>query len=268
MNRQWTINKTVPAATLTEVALSWLATDQAAGFNPATSVSILRWTGTAYQSYPAIVTGSGTVASPYVATASNVAAFSPFIVANLATTPIYFESHRAFQKGNGVQVEWKVAAISNSDIYFVERSADGRSFQAAYSIVVPRGSGQTDFSWYDASPVSGNNYYRIRSKDDQGETKYSPVMRVNLGKGASTITISPNPVENNLLNLQLNNLEMGNYALSLFNAAGQAVFNTVIHNEGNSLSESFKLPSVVTPGIYTLKLTNGSIRETKVISIR
>ena len=268
VNRQWTITKTTPAATANEISLTWVTADQAASFTPGADVNILRWTGSAYEAHPATVTGAGTAASPYVAKATGFTAFSPFIIANLGVLPIYFEGYHAFQKGTGVQVEWKVARQSNSDVYYVEKSADGRSFTIGTTITVARGSNQLDFSWFDANPFTGNNYYRIRSKDDAGEIKYTPVMRVNLGRGATSIVISPNPVENNILNLQMSNLSAGNYVMNLFNTAGQAVYTTVIRNEGGAMSESIKLPSTVSAGIYTLQLTNGVMKEKRMILVK
>ena len=83
VNRQWTISEAVAGGTVGTIALSWTTADQAACFNSAATMSILRWTGSIYEAHGATVTGTGTANDPYIATASGFTAFSPFIVAGL-----------------------------------------------------------------------------------------------------------------------------------------------------------------------------------------
>ena len=259
VNRQWTITEAVAGGTVGTIGLSWTTADQAAGFNPAAIVSILRWTGTAYEAHAATVTGTGTTNDPYVATASGFNAFSPFIVANFTALPIAYQGQSAFQKNNGIQVEWQSSFEINVDRYIIQKSNSGSDFRDA-GMVLAQGNNQSsvNYVWFDANPFNGNNFYRIRAIDRDGSSKYSSVMKVSINSGKPNLVVYPNPVNGSLLNLQLTNMAKGTYTAILFNASGQKVFSNLINSEGGSSSQSLKLPASLKPGIYNLQLNNGS----------
>lgn len=267
VNRQWTINEAVAGGTDATVALSWTTADQAAGFNPTQTVSILRWTGTAYEPHTATVTGTGTANDPYIATASGFTAFSPFIVANFVVLPITFQTSKAYQKNSGIQVEWSISNDNTADKYIVERSASGNSFSTVGTVSALNIADLNNYSWFDANPLSGNNFYRIKGVDKNGGVKYTSIMKVNIGAGKPSLTISPNPLRGNILNLQLGNAVKGTYTLTLYNTGGQKIFSGEVRSEGGSSSQSVQLPSSVKPGTYTLQLNNADQKLNKTIVI-
>ncbi|MBL0358976.1 MAG: T9SS type A sorting domain-containing protein [Chitinophagaceae bacterium] len=187
------------------------------------------------------------------ATAASKAADRFRIVFKQSTVvPVSFISIKAAQTGNNIAVEWKVASQVNVVHYEIEKSANGRSFSNVGTINA--GSGST-YNWLDENTVSGNNYYRIKSVDNNGQVKYSEVVKVNIGKGSGAITVSPNPVQSGYMNLQFNNQPAGEYAVRLINNAGQVVYNRTVQHTGGSASQSFALPSALVSGVYQLSVT-------------
>ncbi|XZF16304.1 T9SS type A sorting domain-containing protein [Chitinophagaceae bacterium MMS25-I14] len=81
VNRQWNITESVAGGSASTVKLAWLTADQGASFTPG-SVSIYHYNGTSWVETSATVTGSGTIASPYVATVSGIDTFVRFVVGN------------------------------------------------------------------------------------------------------------------------------------------------------------------------------------------
>jgi len=269
VNKQWTIVETVPGGSNATLKLGWVTADQAAGFNSANPVVIGRWNGTGWEYYNATVSGTGTIADPYIASApgitANFTSSNPFIVANKSALPVTIFGIKAYAKESGVQLEWSVGTEENVASYIVEKAINARDFATVATVAAKNVS---SYSTYDATPVAGVNYYRIKVLDKDGSFKYSSVLPVNISKTKAEIVIAPNPVKGGQLNLQIGGLEKGNYSLRLYNDLGQEVFNSQLSTTGGSLSQSFTLPSTVKAGMYNLQLTGGDVKISKRVIVQ
>ncbi len=169
--------------------------------------------------------------------------------------PLTLTSAKAYSLNNGVQVDWKTVNERGVKNYEVEKSVDGRSFAKATSVTAQNGAANS-YGWYDAAPVKGNNYYRIKSIGTSGETSFSQVLVVNLSGGRSAFTIYPNPVKGNRITLQLSNMEKGKYAMTVYNAAGQRVISRDITHLGGSATEEIDLGSALASGVYRVSFSS------------
>jgi len=79
------------------------------------------------------------------------------------------------------------------------------------------------------------------------------VVKVILGKSASSIALYPNPVRGSGFNLQLNNLDQGNYTLSLTNKLGQLIYTKTISHAGGSAAQFVEIGNIP-KGDYQLKI--------------
>jgi hypothetical protein len=61
---------------------------------------------------------------------------------------------------------------------------------------------RSNYEWLDRNAFTGNNYYRIKSIDINGEIQYSNIVKIVMSKGRLQITIYPNPVTDGNINLQ------------------------------------------------------------------
>lgn len=264
VTKQWTIGEVVAGGSDATVKLGWVVADQASGFNPASATVIARWNGSAWITAPATVTGTGTVTDPYIATASGFSAFGNFIVANTSALPVVFSGAKAFQKNTGIQVEWSVASEINTENYIVEKSINGNNFTASATIASKGNSTTTvNYSWFDAAPNQGVNFYRIKSVDKDGAIKYTAVLKVNIGKSRADMVIAPNPVKGKDFSLQLAGLEKGTYSVQLFNQLGQQILNKSIVTDGGTISQTIALNPSVTSGVYTLRLIGNNAQLSK-----
>jgi hypothetical protein len=171
--------------------------------------------------------------------------------------PLSLTNVKAYEKGTGIQVEWSAQNELNVNNYEVEKSANGSSFYKL-ALVNARNNGASLYSEFDATPLAGNNFYRIKSIANNGEVKYSKVVKVNIGKHNSEITIFPNPVKDKSFAIYFNNMEKGTYSVSLFNGLGAKVFSTSIIYNGGNASEALRLKQDLPKGVYQLKIMNGS----------
>lgn len=90
-------------------------------------------------------------------------------------------------------LKWSTASGSINDKFMIERSADGRSWQALTTI---NGRGNTairqEYSYTDNSPLNGNNYYRIRQHDNSGNNTYSEIKLLKFEEFWK-VSLYPNP---------------------------------------------------------------------------
>ncbi len=191
-------------------------------------------------------------------------------VAEPSPLPVTFTSVTGLELNNKVKIEWKVENEINIAGYAAEHSSDGRSFTAVGQVSV---KGLTNlvnaYSLVHNGPTAGNNFYRIRSNDKDGTIKYSLTVKVVVGNNqARSVSVYPNPVSGNMINLQLANQPVGNYQLKLSNGMGQVVHSSRLAVTSRNVSEAIQIQSKVAPGIYQLEIRkpDGTLETKKLIA--
>ena len=175
---------------------------------------------------------------------------------NAIVLPVTISSVKAALLNNDVAVEWKVANEINILGYEVEKSTSGTVFTSSYSVKV-NGSNNANntYNWFDVNATQGNNFYRIKSIDNNGEVKYSAIVKVTINSSKTgSIKIYPNPVNNNIINLQLTNQPKGNYLLKLTNNIGQTIYSTNMQSNSINSTLSINIPGKLTSGVYNLEV--------------
>ena len=95
--------------------------------------------------------------------------FNNISLAAAGTLPVTFSSIKATKQYKNIDVEWKVANETGIEKYEVERSGDGKTFNGLDVEKVKTNSESAEsYSWIDANPLPGNNFYRIKSIDKIG----------------------------------------------------------------------------------------------------
>lgn len=79
---------------------------------------------------------------------------------------------------------------------------------------------------------------------------------------AESITVYPNPLTGNQLNLQLNGHQPGRYRVLLFNSLNQPVLNTTINAGNGNGTYALPLRRKLTPGYYVLEMTDTKGKRT------
>ena len=206
---------------------------------------------------------SGTVTSGNL-----VSSFSPFALGSSTSLdnplPVVFANVRAYEKNNGVQIEWSNLTEKDVAGYVIERSANGTDF-AAIGQQAPTSNqdDRADYSAFDASPLAGTNYYRVKAEETTGKIVYSKVLSVSLGLTTQSLRLYPNPVKGSQVNISLSNIRGGQYDLRVVNMAGQDIVKQRINSQGSTITETIDLPAAVAPGVYHMIITGADYREVK-----
>ena len=262
---QWILTKNSAPAANVDVTLSWDANSPCSTHpfvtNPAT-LTIGHFNGTAWEEAGTTGSSNGTATEGTV-TRNNVTAFSPFTLANTAANqnplPLTFGDMKGYAKNGGIQIDWTTYNEYNVDHYEVERSVNGTlQFETLGQTAAHNTSGKSEYRWLDATPVFGNNFYRIKSVDIDGKISYGVIIRVNLSSSGKDIVIYPNPVPNRYLSFQSGDLQKGNYVVKIMSSNGQAIYRQEFEHPGGAFSQTISLPASIKSGMYNLQLIKGN----------
>jgi hypothetical protein len=228
------------------------------GSNFATDANLSAFLKDKFLNTETAISLSGTTLYNFTVTADvNSKAADRFMVVfrNTTSLPVTLTNVKAYQQNSGINVEWNTQSESGMQQYEVEKSANGTNYSKVNTTAAKSGT-RNSYNWFDANPTNGANYYRIKAISLNGEVKYSSIVVVKLNSKGSTITLYPNPVKGSTIQLQMSNLEKGNYSVTLFNQLGQQVLNRVINHNGGSSNQTVELGTLAS-GVYELRLSNG-----------
>ncbi len=205
-------------------------------------------------------------------TAGMTSTFSPFTIgttnAILNPLPVSFTEVKAFEKGTGVQIDWTNSTESDMSAYIIERSSNGIDF-TAIGQTAPR-SNQFDvvsYSYIDATPLAGTNFYRIKAIELSGKNVYTKSLRVDIGRSPKGISLYPNPVRGSEITIGFSALK-GQYSLNVLNTAGQVVYRQQLNHAGGTVARSVALPASLKAGVYSVLISGDNYKETKMFVVQ
>jgi len=260
VDAMWFIDRLVGSGNST-LTLQWVTALEGATFTTLgnTQIGISRHNGIAW-SFPPIQTSGNNTTNIVTATFT---AFGVFAVADIGLAlPVKFGAIKAYEKQNGIQLDWKVYSENKVRSYEIERSSDGRTYTSVGSLpALYNNTSDGDYGFFDANPLSGTSYYRIKNNDLDGKSAYSVVMRVNRNKTIKGLSLYPNPTINGIVLLQGSDLGRGNYKINIFGANGQEIYKQQIIHNGGTISHTIELPPTISKGVYMLSVKdeNGNI---------
>lgn len=168
--------------------------------------------------------------------------------------PVTFIAANTSVANAQTRVQWKVAGEINITRYIVERSVDGIHFSALATVAASASGGV--YNWFDKAPVAGTHFYRIKAADANGHFVYSNIMRTVRQDALPVVSVSPNPLLNNELNVSFFHLDKDTYEVKLVNVNGQVVFKSLIQHDGLKSMYKMVLPPAVKAGRYELAVNN------------
>ncbi|WP_153798685.1 T9SS type A sorting domain-containing protein [Foetidibacter luteolus] len=163
--------------------------------------------------------------------------------------PVKFVSVNAVASGKYVDVAWAVAEQTNIQHYEVEFSEDGHNFRQVARIKAGR---KSNYAWQHVGHGWAKAYYRIKALDNNGRFYYSGVSVANPARSGQQVSVAPNPVKGQRIQLFTQQLPTSTYQLTVNNSLGIKVYQTIIH-QVQSARQQVTLPGLP-PGLYYLSL--------------
>jgi len=151
------------------------------------------------------------------------------------------------------RVDWKTATEDEGSIFIIERSTDGAHFTAIGQVSGKGTSG--DYTYWDANPAAGINYYRLRTMDVSNAISYTRVVSAFVKSGSAfSIKAYPNPVVNSMTLYVQQPGSNGNVIIT--DLSGREMMQQAI----SSFETSIDMSRFAT-GIYLVKYSDGSNNE-------
>lgn len=177
--------------------------------------------------------------------------FGDVWINSTSCAPLPFEITRFDATPNAdqtVSLTWVTLDEVDNDRFFVERSADGEYWS---EVLTQPGAGTTtgtrEYAGMDIAPNAGINYYRLRTLDSQGTSRYSQIIKVNLNQSGNDVLVFPNPA-GSWLSFNFGSIQ-GNMHISFINESGRTV-KSIQATEALSAVEIAELPA----GLYAVRI--------------
>ncbi|HRP33209.1 MAG TPA: T9SS type A sorting domain-containing protein [Agriterribacter sp.] len=178
--------------------------------------------------------------------------------------PVNFKSFTATATGCAASLQWQTGMEQNNSHFIVERSTNGTDFTAIGRVKAVGNSNNTStYTFTDAAPANGVNYYRITQADFNGKQSSSEVriVRIQCGNGA-VVKAYPNPTAGRVTIQDMGKSVM---QVNVIAANGQTVVRYApTQNQSNTITLNLQqIPN----GIYLLQMINkdGTIEVIKLL---
>ncbi len=113
--------------------------------------------------------------------------------------PIELLDFNAKKNNEIVNIDWKTATETNNNFFTVERATDYEGFRA---IATVNGSGTStmmhSYTTIDESPFLGNNYYRLRQTDFNGNSSVGGIIAVSMTELSESFSVEIKKCETGL----------------------------------------------------------------------
>jgi predicted phage tail protein len=169
------------------------------------------------------------------------------LIAGATPPPVHFNKFTVKAEQGKSTLTWTVDEEESVDRYEIETSSDAKTYRLLGSV---KASNATTYSFAGAS-ARLKSYYRIRSVDIDGNSKYSNVI-VTSDESSGRLCVFPNPAASQVV-LQHPLLTEGNKAL-IFTEDGKNVLSLTL--QSGTDKDLIDVQSLA-PGMYWIKV-NGS----------
>jgi hypothetical protein len=204
--------------------------------------------GTNWSFYPAVTRDAS---NNFVLTNIGVAAgLNELTLAGLTALPLTWLSFAAIKQNETALLQWTTNLERNTLHFTVQYSTNGINW-SGIGLLPATGSSNTtsSYSYVHYSPVTGINYYRILQTDRDNRTSYSSIKTLKFTKTDEPFIIIDNPVNNNVLTVQVN----ASLKLALFTSDGKLLWQSQV-NAGTKHIDVSRFAK----GTYILKANNSA----------
>jgi hypothetical protein len=160
-----------------------------------------------------------------------------------------------------VQLNWSTSYELDNQYFLVQRSADGQQFSTIDTTAATDSEIGSAYSYIDAHPLSGANFYRLEQVDRDGTGTYSPILLVTVGKASADLQLSPNPADATVY-LEMGGDVSGSLQVKLLDVQGRSLRNWVIQKTAGNWNQALDV-SGLPAGSYFIQVLGTNYRATK-----
>jgi hypothetical protein len=180
--------------------------------------------------------------------------------------PIKLLHFNARAAGDIVVLDWTTTLEENFLKFVIQRSADGLNFQDIGDIP---GKGfdiydiESKYSFEDAAPLLGQNYYRLKAIDVDDSFEYFQLKAVKMN-GSKKLAVYPNPSFGDVISFRTNFSPGESDRVLVSDQLGMEIFNgRTTANPGSILFQN-----KLRPGIYLLRYVSNDFEQTARVVVK
>jgi hypothetical protein len=177
--------------------------------------------------------------------------------------PVELIDFTAQKESLSVALQWQTASEKNNDHFLLQRSVEGRAFETVGKIP---GAGNSqnlkDYHFIDQEPGDGLNYYRLKQVDFDGHFEYSEVRSVRFDFVGEQISVYPNPLDGELINVRFSSPAEWEFDVELMDVNGTLLAQQKQFLEKGVNKLQFSL-SAHPSGVYWLRFNYGPNTHTE-----
>jgi hypothetical protein len=261
----WRIDRGSSGSANSKVHLTW---DAASGVsaNPADRalLRVARWDGSKWINAQQTAI-SGTQAAGEL-TSGQINVYNTYFTLASETAnnplPIRLLYFLAALEDDQVSLNWATEKEEYFDRFELEKASEDLVF-TKIATIQPILAGEPvslrEYSYVDATPYTGYNYYRLKSIDMDGTSEYSKVAGVLYEGTGEKLSVYPNPVIGNVMKIKVPFNPTPQDKVILLNLQGVEVAQADITISGE---QEISLGSNVNPGIYILRYSSPVLLKT------
>lgn len=190
-------------------------------------------------------------------------------IGSCSILPATLLSFQGAKDGNRSLLSWSTSAEINIAEFRIARSTDGVHFLSVGKLNAAEIKKQvTGYKWVDESPEAGANYYRLEIVDKDTKVTRSGIVQIDFDKSSvAGISVQPNPVTGNTVNVHLDGFHPGLYRLTVVSAEGRTeqVQNAQVSDPATTVHI---VRNHLLPGIYSVNVfdnKNKLVRTTRIV---
>jgi concanavalin A-like lectin/glucanase superfamily protein/type IX secretion system substrate protein len=172
----------------------------------------------------------------YGRTLSSTEVSNMFTIESAVVLPLDWRSFTGEIAQNKILLQWQIANSKENDHFDVERSTDAQNFSSIGTL--PANNNATtaniSFSFADANPENGINYYRIKQTDVDGTYSYSKIIALTFQNSSAEIKLLSNPVQSNELTVLNNGGELIK-EINIVDVTGRLLTHKYLNTQNSSI---------------------------------
>lgn len=187
---------------------------------------------------------------------------STWVFASSSLLPVKLISFTGTKQGTNNLLHWSTASEQNNKGFELQGSADGESFRKVAFVNTKAVNGSSTemltYSFTDKTPISGNNYYRLKQVDNDGKETFSNVVLIKgeIVNESMTVELFPNPGRIQFT-LIVNSTNTQPVSIRVMDAVGNIVYQA----KGNA-EHPFRFGEKFANGEYLVEVRQGEVVKT------
>ncbi len=171
--------------------------------------------------------------------------------------PVVISAWTATTVEQGIQLNWQTVTESNFDHFEIQRKGSINGEYITIKNLTANGSNNSvkDYTYLDANPIIGTNYYRLAMVDLDGSVRYTDqIAAIWKDPNEFESLVFPNPSNGNSLNIQIDcRNRIQQLKLQVLDYTGTIVFEQSSSPQVNSLLKTIDV-SHLSSGIYLVDI--------------